>query len=172
MTTTKKLPLFIVTGASCVGKSTACERLFQSESEYVVLESDIIWNQCYNTPEDDYRAYRMVQLRLCANVAQAGKPVVLCGCTTPKQLERLPERTLFTSIHYLAIVCDDKTMDRRARKGRHIKDKAHLESSLQFNRWLRDNAGITEPPMELLDSSLLTPEETAFYVEICIKKRL
>ena len=44
MNPTKNQPLFIITGASGVGKSTACEILFQNEKDYIVLESDIIWN--------------------------------------------------------------------------------------------------------------------------------
>ena len=41
---TKKQPLFIVTGASCVGKSTLCNELFINEKEYIVMESDLLWN--------------------------------------------------------------------------------------------------------------------------------
>ena len=45
MRPTKKLPLFVVSGASGVGKSTLCEILFQREREYIVLESDILWHE-------------------------------------------------------------------------------------------------------------------------------
>lgn len=54
MKPTRKLPLFIISGASGVGKSTLSELLFQRERDYIVLESDIIWNEFYNTPEDNY----------------------------------------------------------------------------------------------------------------------
>lgn len=37
MKLTKKQPLFIVTGASCVGKSTLCNELFINEKEYIVM---------------------------------------------------------------------------------------------------------------------------------------
>lgn len=172
MVPTRRLPLFVVSGASCVGKSTACEILFQQETDYVVLESDVIWNDVYNTPDDDYRAYRAVQLNLCANIAQAGKPVVLCGCATPQQLESLPGRKLFTAIHYIAIVCGDEAMEHRLRKGRKIKDQAHLRSSLHFNQWLKEHAGVTNPPMELLDNSQRTPGETAALIDAWIQKHL
>lgn len=42
MIPTRKGPLFLVTGASCAGKSTLCEVLFQKEKGYVVLESDLL----------------------------------------------------------------------------------------------------------------------------------
>lgn len=41
---TKKQPLFIVIGASRVGKSTLCNELFINEKEYIVMESDLLWN--------------------------------------------------------------------------------------------------------------------------------
>lgn len=87
MEPTKKLPLFIITGASCVGKSTTSEVLFKNETEYIVMESDLLWHDVYNTPEDDYRSYRELWLNVCANISQIGKPVVLCGCSVPKQFE-------------------------------------------------------------------------------------
>lgn len=37
MRLTNKLPLFIVTGASCVGKSTLCNELLINEKEYIVI---------------------------------------------------------------------------------------------------------------------------------------
>ena len=159
MTPTKKLPLFIVSGASGVGKSTLCEELFRDESRYIVLESDIIWNKVYNTPKDDYRAYRRMQLRLCASIAQAGLPVVLCGCAVPEQFECLPERELFTRIHCLAVVCDDDALERRLKKGRGIRDKKWIASSLDFNCWLRKNGEANG--MGLLDNTHLTPQEGA-----------
>ena len=172
MRSTKRLPLFIVSGASGVGKSTLCEILFQRERDYIVLESDILWHDVYNTPEDDYRRYRQTQMTLCANVAQIGMPVVLCGCATPKQFEPLAQREFFTDIHYLSIVCDEEQLRRQLRKGRKIKDKAWLESSLQFNAWLKENAARTAPPMHLLDITGLSPEETAVRADAWIRARL
>lgn len=46
----KKFPLFIVTGASGVGKSTMCEILFKKETDYIVLESDILWQEVLLLP--------------------------------------------------------------------------------------------------------------------------
>lgn len=35
MTPTRKLPLFLVSGASCVGKSSLCEVLFRREQDFL-----------------------------------------------------------------------------------------------------------------------------------------
>lgn len=161
MKPTKKLPLFVITGASCVGKSTTAEVLFKNETDYIVMDTDLLWNDVYNTPEDDYRSYRELWLHLCANISQIGKPVVLCGCSIPKQYEVCEARRLFSNIYYIAIVCDDEVLEQRMRIGRGVIDENWVKSSLEFNRWLKENANKTEPEMTLLDNSALTPEEAA-----------
>ena len=172
MTPTKKLPLFVVTGASCAGKSTACETLFRREKDYIVLESDILWNAFYDTPQDGYALYRHTWMELRANVSQCGLPCVLCGCGTPEQFEPRPERAFFSDIHYLAVVCDDATMLRRMKEGRGVTDEGWIDSSVQFNRWLWENAGTTTPPITLLDTSALTPEEAGDAIDRWIRSRL
>lgn len=170
MEPTKKLPLFIVTGASCAGKSTVCEELFKYEKDYIVMESDILWNEYYNSHGDGYSIYRSLWMTLCANISQCEKPVVLCGCTTPDQFESRPERALFADIHYLAVVCRDEALDGRMRKGRGVADEGWIKSSKDFNRWLRENARNTRPPIELLDTTALTPFEAAKIVNKWVEK--
>lgn len=58
MNLTKRPQLFVITGASGAGKSTVCNILTQNEQEYIVLESDVLWNSIYDTPDDGYREYR------------------------------------------------------------------------------------------------------------------
>ena len=174
MTPTNKQPLFVVTGASGVGKSTTCEELFKNEAgkPYLVMESDILWNDSYDTPEDNYRGLRTIWMDLCANIAQCGKPVVLCGCATPEQFEGLPQRELFTEIHYLAVVCDDAALEDRMKNGRRITEEDWLNGSLSFNRWLKEHASSTKPPMTLLDITGKTPSEAAAEAERWILSHL
>lgn len=171
MKPTRKQPLFIITGASGIGKTTACAGLFAHETDYIVLESDICWHEVYNTPQDQYRAYRRMWLRLCANISQIGLPCVLCGCNTPQQLEELAERALFTEIHYLAVVGDDACLRARLTQGRGVTDADWIASSLHFNRWLREHAAETIPPITLVDATHLTPEETSAQIERWIRAR-
>lgn len=172
MEPTKKMALFIVSGASGVGKSTACNLLFQREKSYIVLESDILWRDCFDTPSDNYREYRRLWLRMAANVSQIGLPVVLCGCALPEQFEYLPEREYFSDIHYLAVVCKDDEMERRMRFGRGISDRNWIDSSIAFNSWLKNNAGKCDPPIELVDNTCLSPEKTAELIDKWINERL
>ncbi|MCI8350821.1 MAG: AAA family ATPase [Oscillospiraceae bacterium] len=171
MIPTRKGPLFLVTGASCAGKSTLCEVLFQKEKGYVVLESDLLWQERYNTPEDGYAAYRNLWMRICANVGQVGLPVVLCGCALPEQFETREEREFFTQIHYLAVVCSGEELEKRMDK-RGVTDAGWRESSRQFNRWLVENAASCQPGIALLDTTGLTPEEGAEQAHRWIVERL
>ncbi len=170
---TNKQPLFIVTGASCAGKSTICNELFMSEKEYIVMEGDLLWNDIYNTPDDGYLEYNRLWLRVCANISQAGKPVVLCGCKVPEQLEPLPERKLFTNIYYLAIICDDAVLKERMCKGRGVQNENWLKSSIAFNQWLRQQAKETVSfPVTLLDTTSLSPAQAAKIVNNWIMEKI
>ena len=115
-------------------------------------------------------------MKLCANISQIGKPCVVCGACTPKQFESLPERELFSEMYYLAIVCDDETMMQRMTVGRKVTDESWIASSMQFNNqfnnWLKENHDKTKPNIDLLDTSNLTPEQAAEYVNRWIKSKL
>lgn len=168
MKPTKKLPLFIISGSSGIGKSTTCEILFQNESEYIVMESDLLWNDIYNTPEDNYRKYRELWLQVCANISQIVKPVVLCGCATPDQFNVCSEKDLFTEIHYLAIVCDNDILENRMREERKISNENWIKSSADYNSWIKNNG--REQNIYLLDNIQLSPEKAAKEVDTWIRK--
>lgn len=171
MKPTRKMPLFIVTGASCAGKSSICEVLFRNESDYIVLESDILWNKVHDTPGDGYRAYREMWMRVCRNISQIGMPVVLCGCAIPEQFEPLDERESFASVHYLAVVYEDDTLKERL-AARRVSDENWINSSREFNTWLKEHAAKTNPPISLLDTTKLTPHGAAAVVDRWIRERM
>lgn len=161
----KRMPLFIVTGASGVGKSTICAELFQKEKDYIVMESDILWNDSFNVPENNYREYRELWLRMCKNISQIGKPVVLCGCAVPEQFEDCLERRYFSDIHYIAIVCDEDILYKRITEYRGYQDQEYVKGSNSFNTWLKENADKTKPNIEVLDNSHLTVDEAVKIVD-------
>lgn len=167
-----RLPLFILTGASGVGKSTVCRKLAARMKDVVVMESDILWREEFDKPETNYSDYRETWLRICKNISQAGRPVVLCGVGVPTQFEQCLERRYFSELHYLALICDDQILASRLGKRptwRGYSNDAQIEEQVVFNRWLVNNAPNTEPPMTLLDTSETTVEETVEKVEQWIR---
>jgi gluconate kinase len=158
-----RLPLFVLTGASGVGKTTLCLALAADMKDFVVMESDILWRDEFNQPATDYRNYRETWLRVCKNISQAGKPVVLCGAGVPAQFEQCIERRYFSSVHYLALICEDEILTSRLRNRpawrESFKDD-YIKEHVAFNRWLKNNAQKTEPPMSLLDISAVTVSES------------
>ena len=168
----QRLPLFLITGASGVGKSSVCRKLYLQERDYLVMESDIMWCDAFNEPESNYRRYRELWLRMCKNISQGGRPVVLCGCCTPDQFEPCVERRYFTNLYYLALVSDEEQLIRRLQEGRGIHDPAYIEGSVNFNRWLRNNARTTQPALELLDLTGLDADQGAQAADAWIRAKM
>jgi adenylate kinase len=169
MKPTKINKLFVITGASCIGKTTACEILFKNEKDYIVMEGDLLWSEIYNTPEDNYREYRELWMRVCCNISQIGMPVVFCGCATPEQFEECKARRFFSEIIYIAVVAENDELVKRMKYGRNVTDDNWIESSVQFNEWLKNNAANTTPNILLVDNSQLSPAETANKIDEIIR---
>jgi AAA domain len=171
-----QMPLLVVSGASGAGKSTVCNILVGNLSDVVVLDSDILWRAEFDTPSNNYRVYFDLWLRMCKNISQSGRPVVLFGAGfgVPGNVEPCVERRYFTSVEYLALVCSERSLVERL-EGRPIwrdsREPAFIEAQIRFNRWFKDY-GASEPPIELLDTTDVDEMETSRQVRRWIEERL
>ena len=159
-----QLPLFVLTGASGTGKSACALTLAAHTTEYVVMETDILWDARYNTPDTHYREYREMWLRLAKNISQSGKPVILCGTAMPDQVEPCLERRYFSEAYYLALTCSDEEITKRLTgrpSWRESGGSAFLESMVNFNRLFRENGNRSQPNIDILDTTGITVEDTA-----------
>ena len=172
------LPLLVVSGASGTGKSTVCNHLIGRYQESVLLDSDILWRSEFNTPNDNYREYFETWLRVCKNISQSGRPVVLfgAGAGVPENLEGCIERRYFSSIRYLALVCSDEILSERLRQRpawRGTRHPNYIADHQRFNQWFTNyNSNETQPPITLLNTSEKSPEETVNEVESWIRQNI
>ncbi len=171
------LPLLIISGASGTGKSTLCQGLSGKLEKVVPLDSDILWSPAFNQPETGYHNYFETWLRVCMNISQAGRPVVLfgAGIGVPNNAESCIERRYFSVLHYLALTCDDDTLFERLSNRpawRNSSDATTMREQIRFNQWFKANASRTIPPIDLLDTTGVPPEETLQQVVAWIGKIL
>jgi hypothetical protein len=165
--TFRYLPLLIVSGASGTGKSTVCNALLGRVTSAVLLDSDILWCPAFDNPENDYRDFFEIWLRMAKNIGQSGRPVVLfgAGAGVPGNIEPCVERRYFLAVHYLALTCDDDVLATRLRarpQWRASADDAFLHAQIDFNRWFTE----TGPTLDitLLDTTGTSLGETATQV--------
>lgn len=161
----RALPLLLVGGASGSGKSTLCQQLLGARDDVVLLDADIVWGPAFDTPEDSYRAFFTTWLRLCLSIGQAERPVVLFGAgfAVPANIEPLAERRYFSTVRYLALTCDDATIEARllARpEWRGAGGLGFIEAQQSFNRWLRSPPDDAAPLLDQLDTSSSSLAET------------
>jgi hypothetical protein len=158
-----QLPLLIVSGASGAGKSAVCRHLLGRLNHVVLLDLDILWRPEFNTPENNYRDFFETWLRVCKNIAQSGRPVVLfgAGAGVPANIEPCLERRYFSAVQYLGLVCADETLADRLRQRpvwRSAQAPAFIYEQMEFNRWFKLRDKRLHPVIDTTDLSI---EDTA-----------
>ncbi|NED99059.1 AAA family ATPase [Phytoactinopolyspora halotolerans] len=160
----RRLPLYCVTGPSGTGKSTVAGLLTASLADrFVVLEQDVLWQAGLQDDSADHRLFRAAWLRMAAMIHQSGRPVVLCGTVVPPEFEPLPERALFSDIHYLALTCEPMVLRERlaARPAWRQWDEPRISEMLEYAAWIDRNAQEMQPPLTLVDTTDVPAIETA-----------
>ena len=125
----------------------------------------------------NHRDYFETWLRVCKNISQSGRPVVLfgAGIGVPENMEPCVERRYFSVLHYLALTCDDKVLADRLRQRpqwRQSAAEARIKEHLDFNGWFKDNWSKTEPPLTLLDTTEGSIQDTLVQVATWIKEQI
>jgi len=170
-----RLPLFVLNGATGVGKSTVGETATPLLPECVHIDGDVFWSNDYFGDDAAGLRYYEHCLRVAVEISQSGRPVVFRGANDPDRWRDSPLTTYFTGIHYFALVADPDMHERRLR-AREQPDDISLHPAfpdfLDHNRWIRANAAHTDPPMTLLDVTTLTAADAAAEFAAWVRARL
>ncbi len=145
----RRLPLFVVTGPSGVGKSTVAADVVAAPEapDAVYLDSDTLLVE--GLTDRGWDAYRDVWVWTCANIAQSGRPVVLFGGGDPIEFARASRIDHFSSTHYMALTCDEDELRRRliARPAwRKSAEPVFMQAMVDWNARLttgQDDSGVT-----------------------------
>jgi hypothetical protein len=82
----------------------------------------------------------------------------------PANIEPLVERRYFSAVRYLALTCDDATLEARLRARpawREAAGRGFLDGQLAFNRWLRNPPADVAPLLAQLDTGAASLAETS-----------
>lgn len=173
----KQLPLLLVSGASGVGKSAVLQQLLGTITTAVLLDSDILWREEFNQPENNYRNYFETWLRISKNISQSSIPVVLfgAGIGVPENIEQCVERRYFSDTYYLALVCEDVVLSERLMSRpdwRETSDPEYIKAQIKYNNWFKENHNKVDPPIDLLDTTTVPVQETSDKVNAWIQEKI
>ena len=160
----RRLPLFILTGCSGVGKTTAAIEIMRRKVDFVVLDADIFSGYVDWNDEESCNDWVETITNISKDIMQSGKPVLwtMAGC-----LDRLPKAynsRYFSEIKCLALVCDEDALRKRMREGRGIADDDWLNDSCDYNRYFMEHDSIGDTKFETFDITDREPGEVADHV--------
>ncbi|MDO7907678.1 AAA family ATPase [Paenibacillus sp. JX-17] len=153
----KKLPLFVVTGASGTGKTTVSSLLRKLLPDFDVFNMDSINNIDWQIAKENW-------LRIAYSISLSGRGTILCGTMVPENIKTAEYRDRFDKILYINLHCNDQTREQRLRaRGWEENLIAEYKS---FADWLLMNSEQAfDPPMTTLDTTMLSPEKAAEYIK-------
>lgn len=160
----KKLPLFVLTGCSGVGKTTAAQELLQRDIDFIVLDADMFRGIMPLRSDSDYQN-RIEQMEsLSRNIMQSGQPVMwtMAGCLD--KLNKTYNRRFFSGIYCLALVCGERELCRRMTEGRRINDEKWLNSSIDYNNYFITHTSIDDISFDTFDTTEKSVYEIADYI--------
>lgn len=159
----QKLPLFIVTGASGVGKTTVIHELRALLPDFVIFSTD---NDNFGTTASklEYQDRFNLLLHFANSVAKSRRGTIICGTLMPWDAQKCDTYNNFGEFCFINLHCDNTTRNSRLRN-REDKDTwtdEMLKSHEEFAQWLLNNAETAyNPPMPTIETTTTPPSEVA-----------
>lgn len=160
----RRLPLFILTGCSGVGKTTTAIEIMRRKVDFVVLDADIFTGYVNWSDEESCNGWVEMITNISKDIMQSGKPVLwtMAGC-----LDRLPKAynsRYFSGIKCLALVCGEDALRKRMQEGRGITDENWIHDSCDYNRYFMEHNSLGDTMFETFDITGKEPGEVADHV--------
>ncbi|MEM8862923.1 MAG: hypothetical protein AAGD96_31825, partial [Chloroflexota bacterium] len=159
------LPMMFICGPSCAGKSTVCQSLTGKYDKAVLLDGDILWRNEFMSEENGGgKGFFDTWMRVAKNVGMSGKPVVVFNAgAIPDNVIDNVEARYFSSIHFLAMVCEDNELERRLKarpEWRGTHDPAFIVEQQRFSNWLKEHAQRDGRNIDLIDTSEISEADS------------
>lgn len=168
----RRLPLFILSGCSGVGKTTTAQELLQRQTDFIVLDGDIFYNIMPHECDEDYQRQVEQILSLSRNLMQCGKPVLWTMAGSLDKIHHTYNCRFFSRIHCLALTCEESALRRRMTEGRGIADKGWLQSSADYNRYFQTHGQLGDLRFETLDITDKSVTAVASAVDAWVQSKL
>ncbi len=163
MLRSKKLPLFIITGASGTGKTTVVPDLRESLPNFDVFDTDEIFSDV-----GDWQKLKNIWVKIASNIAAGNRMTVLCGTMMPWDVEKCDNYNDFCTVFYMNLHCQDEVREKRLRERGWNNEL--IQEHKNFAKWLLENADKAySPPMDVINTSDSSPKEVAFQITEWIK---
>ncbi|KAB8135719.1 AAA family ATPase [Gracilibacillus oryzae] len=154
-----KLPLFIITGASGTGKTTAVPAIRKLMPAFDVIDIDVIYKDV-----GDWQKLKNIWLTVASEIAKSGRMTILCGTIMPWDVEKCDNYSCFSNIYYINLHCDDKTRENRLKERGWSMELIHEHK--EFAKWLTENADKAYyPAMPTINTTENSPEEVALKIK-------
>lgn len=160
----RKLPVYILTGCSGVGKTTTGQALQKMTDEYLVLDSDMFHSLLQPTTDEGHMQVVEQTLSLSKNTNQSGKLTIWTKAGLIDKLPLAYHARFFSRIKVLALTAEEDELRRRMTEGRCIADPEWIRSSVEYNAYFRSHTSIGSVAYDTLDITRLSPEEAAAHV--------
>jgi broad-specificity NMP kinase len=152
-------PLFVVTGLSGSGKSTAAKEIVRRMRDFDVYDMDkIVVNQEFQIACNNW-------LKIAYSNALGGRGTILFGCVPhPYNVEICDHSHYFSPFYYFALYCSDNTRIQRltARGGWTLAGIQHTNAA---SKELVFRARQAIPPIPALDTSSMPVAQVADQIE-------
>ncbi|MGM9681205.1 MAG: hypothetical protein ACI3XR_06830 [Eubacteriales bacterium] len=157
----RKLPLFILSGCSGMGKTTTAQELMQRSPGFVVLDGDLYNGILPLTTDEDRQNYVDQMLCVSKDIMQSGMPVLwsMAGCLDKMKCSY--HARFFSEIYCLALVCGEDELRRKMVEGRKIRDENWIMDSIGYNRYFKTHSRIGDLSFDTLDMTGKSVSEVA-----------